>query len=175
MKIIFFGDIVGRLGREAVIDILPKWKKKYQPDIILANGENSSHGKGVSKNSLEEMLAAGIDLVTTGNHIWRNKEAVDLLNDKEIPLLRPANYPLSTPGSGYYVLKLRTKKVLVINLIGRVSMHEQYDDPFRKADQIPINKIITTLQDAGYFASRTHFSPVGIRTSANINDLSSIF
>jgi len=136
MKIIFFGDIVGKSGREAVAKILPQWKKKYQPDLVLANGENLSHGKGLTKKSLEEILKAGVDLVTSGNHVWQNKEAQELLNNKEIPLLRPANYPVSVPGQGYRVIEIRTKKVLVINLIGRVFMRDQYDDPFKKADEI---------------------------------------
>lgn len=136
MKVLFFGDIVGRPGREAIKKILPEWKKKYQPDLIMANGENLAHGKGVTKKSLEEVLEAGIDLVTSGNHICQQKEALALLEDKELPLLRPANWGVGLAGQGQKIISLRTKKILVINLIGRVFFHRQYDDPFRIVDQI---------------------------------------
>jgi len=136
MKILFFGDIVGKPGRKALKKILPSWQKKYQPDLIIANGENIAHGKGITEKSLKELLDIGIDIVTSGDHIWDRKDVFQLFNDPEIPLLRPANYPPQDPGKGYYLKEIRTKKVLVINLIGRVFMHEQYDDPFRKADEI---------------------------------------
>jgi len=136
MKILFFGDIVGKPGREAIKKILPKWKKKYQPDIIIANGENLAHGKGITEKSLNEVLTVGIDLITSGDHIWDQKSVIELLEDKKIPLIRPANFPPETPGQGYRFIELRTKKILVINLIGRVFMREQYDDPFRTADEI---------------------------------------
>jgi metallophosphoesterase (TIGR00282 family) len=136
MRILFFGDIVGRPGREALKEILPKWKKEYQPDLVVANGENLAHGKGITEKSLQEILELGVDLVTSGDHIWDQKGVAVLLEDKEIPILRPANFPECVPGQGCRVVEVRTKKILVINLIGRVFMHEQYDDPFRKADQI---------------------------------------
>ena len=136
MRILFFGDIVGKPGRQAIKEILPGWQKKYQPDLTIANGENLAHGRGVTEKSLKEILTAGIDLVTSGDHIWDQKEAIALLDNKEIPLIRPANFPPNTPGQGYRLIELRTKKILVINLIGRIFMHEQYDDPFRVADEI---------------------------------------
>ncbi len=136
MKILFFGDIVGQPGREAIAKILPKWKKKYQPDIIIANGENMAHGHGVAEKSLKEVLKSGIDLITSGDHIWDQKQATALLEDKDIPLLRPANYPKGVPGKGYKIIKLRTKRILVINLIGRVFMKEQFENPFLMADEI---------------------------------------
>ena len=136
MKIIFFGDIVGKPGREAIKKIVPLWRKKYQPDLIIANGENIAHGAGITRKSLEEILEAGIDLVTSGDHTWKHKEVTALLEDKNIPLIRPANFPPGLPGKGERLIEIRTKKVLVINLIGRVFMPQQYDDPFRKADKI---------------------------------------
>lgn len=136
MKIIFLGDIVGQPGREAIKQILPKWKKKYQPDLIIANGENIAHGTGITKKTLDQILKAGVDLVTSGDHTWKQKEISALLEDKTIPLIRPANFPPNLPGQGYRLIELRTKKILVINLIGRVFMRQQYDDPLRKADQI---------------------------------------
>jgi len=136
MKILFFGDIVGQPGRQAIKKILPQWQKKYQPDLIIANGENMAHGSGVTEKSLNEILKAGIDFVTLGDHTWKQQGVSALLNDKEMPLIRPANFPPNLPGQGYRLIELRTKKILVINLIGRVFMHEDYDCPFRKADEI---------------------------------------
>jgi len=140
MKILFFGDIVGQPGRKAIGKILPKWKKKYQPDLVIANGENISHGSGITQRTLDEILSYGIDLVTSGDHIWKQKGVSALLNDKKTPLIRPANLSPGLPGQGYRLIKLRTKKILVINLIGRVFMSQQYDDPFRKADEILENE-----------------------------------
>lgn len=136
MRILFFGDIVGRLGRQAIKKILPQWQKKYQPDLVLANGENLAHGMGITEKTLKEVLEAGIDLVTSGDHTWDQKETNALLEDKEIPLIRPANFPPGNPGQGYRLMEIRTKKILMINLIGRVFMRQQYDCPFRKADEI---------------------------------------
>jgi len=136
MKILFFGDIVGQPGRQAIKKILPQWQKKYQPDLVVANGENLAHGSGVTEKSLKEILEAGVDLVTLGDHTWDQKGTVDLLNNEQLPLIRPANFPPGLPGQGYRSVEVRTKKALVINLIGQVSMHEDYDCPFRKADEI---------------------------------------
>jgi metallophosphoesterase (TIGR00282 family) len=136
MKILFFGDIVGQPGRQAIKEILPQWQKKYQPDLVMANGENAAHGKGITEKSLNELLKAGIDLVTLGDHAWDQKGTTALLDNQEMPLIRPANFPPEVPGQGYRLVELRTKKILVINLIGRVFMRKQYDCPFRKADEI---------------------------------------
>jgi metallophosphoesterase (TIGR00282 family) len=136
MKILFFGDIVGRPGRQAIKKILPQWREKYQPDLIIANGENLSHGSGITKKTLEEIFKTGVDLVTSGDHTWKQKEIGVLLEDKKKPLIRPANFPPGLPGQGFRKIQIRTKRILVINLIGRVFMQEQYEDPFRKADQI---------------------------------------
>ncbi len=137
MNILFFGDVVGRPGRQAIKKILPKWQKKYQPDFIIANADNLAHGKGVTEKTLNELLETGIDLFTSGDHIWSKREqAIRILESKKIPLIRPANMSKDLPGQGYHVLKLRTKKILVINLIGTVFMKEEYDNPFKKVDQI---------------------------------------
>lgn len=136
MKIIFFGDIVGQPGRQAIKKILPLWQKKYQPDLVIANGENASHGLGITEKSLKELLESGIDLVTLGDHTWDQKETATFLENQEMPIIRPANFPPGLPGQGYRLVEIRTKKILVINLIGRVFMRKEYDCPFRKADQI---------------------------------------
>ncbi len=136
MKILFFGDVIGRPGRQAIKKILPSWRKKYQPDLVVANGENLAHGRGTTEKSLKEILEAGVDLATNGDHTWTQKETRQLLANKDIPLIRPANFPPGLPGQGERLIEIRTKRILVINLIGRVFMHQDYDCPFRKADQI---------------------------------------
>lgn len=136
MKILFFGDIIGAPGRKALAKILPAWREKYSPDLAVANGENIAHGKGVTERTFQELLAAGIDAVTSGNHIWNHKEAISLLENKKLPLLRPHNFPPNLPGRGYMEIEAGVTRVLIINLIGRVFMHSHYDDPFRAADEI---------------------------------------
>lgn len=136
MTILFFGDIIGRPGRNAVKKILPKWRKLYDPDLILANGENIAHGKGVTLKTITEMHDVGIDLFTSGNHIWDQKQGLDLVQRKDSPILRPANYPPGVPGQGYKIVEAGTKKVAVVNLVGRVYFDEDFDCPFRKADEI---------------------------------------
>lgn len=136
MKILFFGDIVGQPGRGALRVVIPDWKEKYAPDLIIANGENLAHGRGVTQSTLVETLALGIDVVTSGDHIFDQKEALGLLENKSLPLIRPANFPPETPGRGWISIEVGTKKVLVINLIGRTFMSEHYDDPFRCADAL---------------------------------------
>ncbi|MBU2025828.1 MAG: TIGR00282 family metallophosphoesterase [Patescibacteria group bacterium] len=135
MNILFLGDIVARPGREAIALALPKLKKKYQPDITIANAENIAHGKGVTQNALEELREAGIDFFTSGNHVWK-KQGRLLLQNKNIPLIRPANYPPDVIGRGYEIINILAQKIAVINLIGRTFFRNHYDCPFRKADEI---------------------------------------
>jgi metallophosphoesterase (TIGR00282 family) len=136
LKILFFGDIVGKIGRHAVAKILPQLKKEFEPDLILANAENLAHGIGVTEKTIRELKEAGVDLFTSGDHIFDKKEAMEILEEKEPILLRPANFPPGAPGAGARLLEIGTKKILVINLIGRVFFKSQYDCPFRKVDEI---------------------------------------
>jgi len=136
MKILFFGDIVGKPGRQAIKKILPELKKKYEPDLVFANGENLAHGKGITPDSVKEALDAGIDFLTGGNHSFAVKGASDILEDKKIPIIRPANWSYQAPGRGYAVISLRSKKILLVNLIGRVFMAQQFDNPFKAVDEI---------------------------------------
>jgi len=137
MKIIFIGDIVGRPGREAVKKILPELRDKYKPDLILANAENLSHGIGVSEKSVEEMERAGIQFFTSGNHVYHNRLIIPKLDDKKFPVIRPANFPPGNPGRGYEVIETgKMEKVLIINLMGRVFIPQNYDCPFRAVDKI---------------------------------------
>jgi metallophosphoesterase (TIGR00282 family) len=136
LKILFFGDIVGRIGRKAVREIIPTLRKKYDPDLVIANIENLAHGKGITEKTLKEVTESGIDIFTSGNHIFRREEGLDLIAKKDTLVLRPANYPEGTVGIGEKVVEIGTKKLLVINLIGRVFFEEEFDCPFRKLDEI---------------------------------------
>jgi len=136
MKILFFGDIFGRPGREAVAKILPALKKKYNPDVVGANVENLAHGHGLSKEALSYVGDAGVDFFTSGNHVWEGRDSKTLLEDVRLPLVRPANYPPRAPGKGFCVVQVATKRLLVINLMGRVFMKVQLDCPLRRADEI---------------------------------------
>ena len=130
MKIIFLGDIVGSPGREAVKKLLPGLRKEYGIDFAIANAENASGGSGITLQVAEELFASGVDVLTSGDHIWKKKEILELIN-KEGRILRPVNFPPGSPGNGYAVFK--TKKGLnlgVINVNGRVFM-EALDCPFR--------------------------------------------
>jgi len=130
LRILMIGDIVGRPGRKAVRQFLPGLFRDYQPDLVIANGENCAGGLGLTPDTLEELLGYGIDVVTTGNHIWAKKEIIPCL-DSDLPVLRPLNFPPGAPGRGYLVVK----GVIVVNLIGRVFVG-QYDCPFRATDSL---------------------------------------
>lgn len=136
MKILFFGDIVGRPGRQAIKKILPELKEKYGPDLVIANGENLAHGKGISKDSIKEVREAGIDWLTLGNHAFVKRGAAEILEDKKLPLVRPANWSPGIPGSGMAEINLRSKKILLVNLVGRVFMQQDFENPFVAVNEI---------------------------------------
>ena len=137
MNILFIGDIFGRPGRETVKKLLPEYRKKYEINLVIANAENMHHGKGVEETQLKELQMAGVDFFTSGNHVWHEKSIIPRLDDKKFPLIRPANYPPGAPGRGHHIIETSLmKKVLVINLMGRVFMPMHLDCPFRTADKI---------------------------------------
>jgi len=137
MRIIFIGDIVGEPGREATREILPQIKKELNPDLVIANGENLSHGKGMSSEHMDEMLKAGINFFTSGNHIWQQRSIMSRMDEKDPHVIRPANFPPDNPGRGWRILETAMmKRLLVVNLEGRVFMHSDYDCPFRTIDKI---------------------------------------
>ncbi|MCX6812613.1 MAG: TIGR00282 family metallophosphoesterase [Candidatus Berkelbacteria bacterium] len=135
MKILFIGDIIGRPGRAAVKKLLPNLVKKNDLDFVIANGENLASGKGMTKKTYDEMIEIGVDLFTSGNHIWNNKDIIPFLDDSSVKILRPLNYPKGTPGRGATVLEKGDKKLFVINLQGRVFMPDEVEDPFSLAMQ----------------------------------------
>ncbi|MFH0951590.1 MAG: TIGR00282 family metallophosphoesterase [Patescibacteria group bacterium] len=136
MTILFFGDIVGKIGRKALAAVLPDYQKKYKPDLIIGNVENLAHGKGVTFKTLDELLDMGFDCFTSGNHIWKKKEVYEIMKDDKYPLLRPANYPEGTPGIGVLVLTVGARQILILNLQGRTFMLDEVADPFRTFDKL---------------------------------------
>lgn len=140
MRILFFGDIVGQPGREAVRRVLPRWRTSSKADIVLANGENAAGGVGITPAVAEELFDVGIDVLTLGNHAFRKKEAVRLLED-DARVLRPANYPSGVPGYGYHIYNIGEMRLGVINLLGRIFL-EPIDDPFAA-----VNHIIPLLRE----------------------------
>lgn len=139
MTFLIFGDVVGRIGREALIRALPSLKEEFKPDLTIVNAENLAHGKGVTKPIIAELKAAGVDFFTSGNHIFSNQKGPhDVWADPGLGglLIRPANFPDGTPGEGEKTLNLAEKKVLVVNLICQVFMHEPYGNPFAAMEEI---------------------------------------
>ena len=125
------GDVVGRPGREAVAAVLPTLREELALDHVVANGENAARGRGLTERTAEELFGAGVDVITSGNHIFDVREFVPAL-DRDWPVLRPANYPPRVPGRGL----CRRGGLTVINLMGRVFMPASVDDPFRVADEL---------------------------------------
>lgn len=136
MKVLFFGDIVGRIGRQAVKQLLPELRQEFEPDLILANAENSAHGIGFTSKIINELREAGIDFFTSGNHVLSKPEAEILLVAPRPVVIRPANYPASVPGQGFRIIEVGSKSVMIINLMGQVFMKEELDSPFQKIDEI---------------------------------------
>ncbi len=130
MLILAVGDIIGRPGRQAVNELLPSLRQQYRLDLVIANGENVAGGLGLTSTTAKELLNAGVDVLTSGNHIWAQKEIIPYL-DSEMPILRPLNYPPGVPGRGYIV----NGQTAVVNLIGRTFM-SNFDCPFRAMDKL---------------------------------------
>lgn len=142
MRILFIGDIFGRPGRAIVRDRLKGLVSEHRIDLVLANGENAAAGFGITPSLAEELLDLGIDVLTTGNHVWDKREIIDYFasvdGDQHSParrVLRPANYAPDLPGKGVYEGRKNNVPYAVINLQGRVFMASN-DDPFRKADEL---------------------------------------
>jgi metallophosphoesterase (TIGR00282 family) len=141
-KILFIGDIIGKLGREVCRQVLPDLKKKYSPDLIIANGENSAHGYGITEKVYQELTEMGIEAITMGNHVWDKRELVKSIDN--LPLvLRPANYPPGVPGRDHLIIQKEGVKVGILNLSGRVFM-QALDCPFQAAERV-ISKLNTNL------------------------------
>lgn len=130
MRLLFLGDMVGRSGRDAVYDQLPDLIKSQKADFVIVNGENAAGGFGITEKIFNETIEAGADVVTTGNHVWDQREAMGVA-DREDRFLRPANFPAGTPGRGGFVYEAQNgARVMVMNIMGRVFIHPELDDPF---------------------------------------------
>jgi metallophosphoesterase (TIGR00282 family) len=179
MRILFLGDVVGRSGRNAVCRELPRLKSRLDPDFVIINGENAAGGFGITEAICHELLDAGADVITTGNHIWDQREALVFI-ERQPRLLRPANFPPGTPGRGSGVFEAQGgARVMVINLMGRIFM-DALDDPFRtlereigegalksKADAIIIDMHAETTsekQAMGFFADGRVTAVIGTHT-----------
>jgi 2',3'-cyclic-nucleotide 2'-phosphodiesterase len=129
MKVLFIGDIVGQPGRRAVQQLVPKLRQQHGIDVVIANGENAAGGSGITTETASEIFAGGVDLITSGDHLWDQKEVIHLLTD-EPRFVRPLNYPPGTPGQGSAVCRLEGRPaVAVVNVQGRTFMQD-LDNPF---------------------------------------------
>ena len=134
LKLLFLGDIIGEPGRRAVIESVPIWKKERAIDFVIVNGENSAGGRGITPRITIDLLRAGIAVITTGDHVWDQKDLAPFI-DSEPRLLRPINYPEGVPGQGSIVLDTPKGKVGVINVQGRTFMQPSLDNPFYVLDR----------------------------------------
>jgi 2',3'-cyclic-nucleotide 2'-phosphodiesterase len=133
LQILTIGDVVGEPGRKAVQEILPGLINELSIEFVVANGENAAGGLGITVNIAYELFHAGVDVITTGNHIWAKREIIPFL-DGQLPIIRPLNFPPGVPGKGYCI----SKNIMVVNLIGRVFVGD-YDCPFRTMDSFLAN------------------------------------
>ena len=135
MKILFLGDIVGRSGRKAVIERLPKLRENWKLDFVVVNGENATNGAGLSGEHAKQLLDAGTDCLTLGDHAFDQRDMMQFI-DTEPRIIRPMNYAKAAPGRGFRVFEARGRKVLVAQILGQVFMKRPYDDPFSAADEV---------------------------------------
>jgi len=134
LTVLFLGDVVGQPGRDAVIACLPKLKEQHDVDFIVVNGENSAGGRGITGKITIDLLRAGVSVVTTGDHVWDQKDIPSFI-ETEPRLLRPVNYPPGAPGSGSIVLETAKAKVGVINVQCRTFMQPILENPFRMTEE----------------------------------------
>ncbi|HVZ00108.1 MAG TPA: TIGR00282 family metallophosphoesterase [Dongiaceae bacterium] len=135
MRLLFCGDLVGRSGRDVVVEKLPGLRRDLALDLVVANGENAAGGFGITQKICDELYKAGVDCITTGNHVWDQKETIAFIGS-DPRLLRPVNFPAGTPGKGSGIYQTaRGRKVLVANIMARLFM-DPLDDPFQAAEQL---------------------------------------
>src|SRR5579863_10047934 len=186
MRILFVGDVVGRSGRTAVIERLPTLIRQWKLDLVVVNGENAAGGFGITETIYEELLEAGADAVTLGNHAWDQKEALVFI-ERAPRLIRPLNYPAGTPGRGAALIEAKNgARVLVMNAMGRIFM-DPLDDPFAAvereltacplrtgADAILVDmhaEATSEKQSMGYFCDGRATLVVGTHTHCPTSDL----
>jgi 2',3'-cyclic-nucleotide 2'-phosphodiesterase len=185
MRILFLGDIVGEPGRKAVINRLADIKRQHSIDFCIVNGENSAGGRGITPKIAKELFAAGVQVITTGDHVWDQRELLDYL-PTEPKILRPLNYPPSTPGNGSVTLETEFGKIAVLNAQGRTFMNPPLENPFtvvedevkRLKDDDEVNMIFldfhaeTTSESIamGYHLDGTVSAVVGTHTHVQTAD-----
>jgi metallophosphoesterase (TIGR00282 family) len=185
VRILFVGDVVGRSGRTAVAETLPGLIRDWQLDLVVVNGENAAGGFGITEAIYQELLDAGADAITLGNHSWDQREALVFI-ERAPRLIRPANFPVGTPGRGSALVETRTgQRALVINGIGRVFM-QPFDDPFtiidRELNACPLGEAVDAVvvdfhgeatsekQAIGYFCDGRASLVVGTHTHVPTSD-----
>jgi metallophosphoesterase (TIGR00282 family) len=131
LNVLLIGDIVGKLGRRTVAAVLPGLRRERGLDLVIANGENTAGGRGLTPATADELYHTGIDVITSGNHIWENREIYHVLDDPAAPVIRPMNYPEGVPGRGIH----RHGEVAILNAMGRTFMGVALEDPFRALDR----------------------------------------
>ncbi|HEX9967763.1 MAG TPA: TIGR00282 family metallophosphoesterase [Solirubrobacterales bacterium] len=134
MKVLFIGDVVGGPGRRGLAAAMPELRERHRPDLVVVNGENSAGGMGITEKTARAIFDLGADVITTGNHVYRHREAYDFL-DREERVVRPANYPHANPGRGHVVVEAAGRRVAVINLSGAVGL-QVARSPFHEVDAI---------------------------------------
>ncbi len=134
MRILFVGDIVGRPGRAGLARAMPALRDRHAPDLVIANGENTAGGLGITEKTARELFEIGVDVITTGNHVYRHREAYEFL-DRAERVIRPANYMTGNPGRGHTIVSARGRRVAVVNLSGTVQLRAARS-PFTEADAI---------------------------------------
>lgn len=134
MRVLFLGDVVGRAGRDAIARHLPVVRERLALDFVIANGENVAHGFGITDKTARELYDSGVDCITTGNHIWDQREIISTI-DGDPRLLRPINFPRGTPGRGIGVFTLGQRRVVVVNVMTRLFM-DPLDDPFAAVESV---------------------------------------
>ena len=136
LRFLYIGDVVGKAGRSAVTKLVPGLRAELKLDAVFLNAENMAHGNGISTDTVNELLAAGVDYCSSGNHVWDNKAGIEYLQRGDARVIRPANLPAVNPGRGFIIFEVGTKKVLLINVVGQVFMPQQADSPFYCIDAI---------------------------------------
>jgi 2',3'-cyclic-nucleotide 2'-phosphodiesterase len=134
MRVLFIGDVVGGAGRRGLLAAMPGLRERHRPDLVIVNGENSAGGVGITERTANSLFEAGADVITTGNHVYRHREAYDFL-ERSDRVVRPANYPHANPGRGHTVVEAAGRRVGVINLSGAVGL-QVARSPFHEVDSI---------------------------------------
>jgi 2',3'-cyclic-nucleotide 2'-phosphodiesterase len=134
MRVLFIGDVVGSPGRQGLRETMPQLRERYAPDLVIVNGENSAGGMGITERTANDFFGVGADVITTGNHVYRHREAYDFLEQSE-RVIRPANYPQGNPGRGHTVVEVEGMRVRVVNLSGGVGLRVARS-PFDTVDSI---------------------------------------